>query len=299
LAAALAAVIVLAGALGQSSRPAGPPSSQPAAGPAASAPFVFIHTSDPELGPPDLPGTAKRLEQLAERANRIGAAFVLITGDLVRNGNHKAQLKALDDALKRFNMPVKAVPGNHDDLPAFRKRFGPEDGVFTYDNCVFVCLDSNDLSPARLSWLEQSLKSACQEPTAREGPPSRREGPPSAREGPFRQTPSAAARAHLFVAMHHPPEGDKRLDELFVRYGVEAVLCGHVHKTGQIPHQGYTTYFVSGTAKVRDGNGLRYRIFTVHPDRIEQQSVLLESPVEKVGPSRSISATRAPIGAAD
>ena len=266
LAAGLAVVMVLGYTL---ARPASRPATHPAAPVTQGAdsnefaPFVFIHAGDPELGSPDLPGTSKRFGQLAQRANSIGAAMVVIAGDLVRNGDKADQLRALDEALKTFKMPVRAVPGNHDDEAAFRKRFGPENSVFTVSNCDFVCVNSNDLSASALSWLEEALKLAV----------DRR-------------------RTHVFVVMHHPPEDDKAIGKLLSKYGVAAVLCGHLHKTGEAPHKGYVTYWVSGTAKFRDENGLRYNVFRVYKDRIEQESLPLEKDVGRMAPTSSMPASR-------
>jgi len=247
---------VLGCALAQpASRPATRPGA-PATLPASSkkfAPFVFIHAGDPELGSPDLAGTSKRFQRLAQRANTIGASLVVIAGDLIRHRGNADQLKALDAGLKAFKMPVRAVPGNHDHLAAFRQRFGPENSVFTFNNCDFACLNSNDHSPRVLSWLEGALKA-------------------SLRRG----------RTHVFVVMHHPPERESKMDELLGKYRVAAVLCGHLHRTGKALHKGYAAYWVSGTAKVRDEKGLRYNVFKVYKDRIEQESLPLEKEVGKI-----------------
>jgi 3',5'-cyclic AMP phosphodiesterase CpdA len=248
-----AVAVVLASTVAQQTSYSAPPSTVPLSQVAAEfAPFVFIHAGDPELGSPDLAGTSRRFGQLAKRANTIGAALVVIAGDLVHGGTDVDDLKALDEGLTAFKMPVRAVPGNHDNLAAFRKRFGPENSVFTFHNCDFVCLNSNDLSALAMAWLENALKA-------------------SVRRG----------RTHVFVAMHHPPQGNTAMDELFARHGVTAVLCGHLHKTGSATHRTYTTYWVSGTAKARDDEGLRYNVFTVHKDRIEQESLPLDKAISK------------------
>jgi 3',5'-cyclic AMP phosphodiesterase CpdA len=217
------------------------PSVQAAA--AEFTPFVFVHASDTELGSPDLAGTSRRFGQLAQRANALRAALVVLAGDLVHGGDDADELKALDEGLKAFKMPVRAVPGNHDNLAAFRKRFGPENSVFTLHNCDFVCLNSNELSAPTLTWLEDVLRASV-----------------------------GRGRTHVFVVMHHPPEDNAAMDRLFAKHGVSAVLCGHLHKTGSASHKTYTTYWVSGTAKARDDKGLQYNVFKVYKDRIEQES---------------------------
>jgi 3',5'-cyclic AMP phosphodiesterase CpdA len=251
-AAGLALIAALAcGAAEPSTRPAAlaplPPSGE-------FAPFVLVHGGDPELGSPDLPGTAERLTLFAQRANTVGADLVIIPGDLMHDPDHADQQQALDQSLAVFKMPVRAVPGNHDtNAEEYRKRFGTAQTTFAFRNCQFVCLDSNRPASSWLAWLEQSLQAARQ-----------------------------AGRTHIFVVLHHPPEGNAAVGELFTKYGVSAVLCGHTHTSGQAAHKGYTTYWTSGSAKVRDKNGLRYNVFKVYKDRIEQESVPLEKEVSKI-----------------
>ena len=221
-------------------------------------PFVFVHTSDPELGKPDLKGTSERFAQLAQRANQIGAAFVIVSGDLTRNCTTE-QLKAFDDILKQFKMPVRLLPGNHDEPEVYEKHFGKDHYVFTHGNCDFICLNSNllltpsDKTKEQWTWLEAALKEA------------RRQN-----------------RAHIFVVMHHPLAGLAKMNDLLVKYGVEAVLCGHEHTTQELPEKGYTVYVTPGTCKFRDKNGLGYRVFRVSKERIQQEFVPLEKDLADV-----------------
>lgn len=225
-------------------------------------PFVFIHAGDPELGSPDLKGTAERFALLGRRARALGAAFVLVAGDVTHDSSAE-QLAAFDAALKAFAMPVKVVRGNHDTADVFRKRFGEDHYVFTYRNCDFVCLNSDLLGSsgpdasregrAQWAWLEEAL--------AR----SRREG-----------------RTHVFLMMHHPGAGGAKMSALLAKYGVKVVLCGHTHTTEERPGDGFVTYVTPGTAKFRDKGGLGYRVFRIHRDRVEQAFVPLEKEVAKV-----------------
>ena len=252
--AALAAT--LARGDGAPSAPASGPASRPAGGTGEFAPFTFLHVGDPEHGSPDLPGTAERLRRLIARANRLKPAFLAMVGDLVHGGDNPAEWKAFDDALKLSKPPVFAVPGNHDDLKQFLKRFGQEYRAFTYNNCEFVFLNSQALTKQQLAWAEGVLRTARGE-----------------------------QRTHIIVVMHNPPEGNAKLSALLDKYNVEAVLCGHTHTTKQIAHKGRTTYIVSGTAKFRDSKGLTYGIVKVGRDKIEHQTVLLP-PAEADATSR-------------
>ncbi|MFB3891657.1 MAG: metallophosphoesterase [Phycisphaerae bacterium] len=240
------------------------PATRPASGPARFAPFVFIHGGDSELGSPDLPGTAKRLRLFIDQVNQLKPAFLVMAGDLVHGGTIPAELKALDDAFAACRVPIWPVPGNHDNLAQFRSRFGREYYALTHNNCEFVCLDTEDLSAPQVSWLEDTLKTA------------RRNG-----------------RTYILVVMHHPPEGNAALEALFDKYKVSAVFAGHLHKTIQTAHKTYTTYVVSGSAKVRDDRGLTYGIVRVGPDGIDYKVVpLLSAPAAASAPASVPAAVR-------
>jgi len=248
--AVLCAVLAAMIPRGQGAAKAPPaPATRPARGAATFAPFMFLHVGDPELGSPDLPGTASRLEALIDRANRLKPAFLVIAGDLVHGGKNAAELEALDKALRRCTVPVWAVAGNHDHLGSFRKRFGREYFAFTHNNCEFVCLHSGGLNAGQVAWLEDVLTSA------------RRN-----------------RRTHVIVVTHHAPGDKSRLTALLEKHGVAVVLCGHTHKTARKAHKGFTTYTVSGTAKVRDKKGLTYGVVKVGLDRVEHKALPVPTP---------------------
>ncbi|MDD4888434.1 MAG: metallophosphoesterase, partial [Phycisphaerae bacterium] len=170
-------------------------------------------------------------------------------GDLA-HGCTPAEFKALDDATARLAMPAIAVPGNHDmaDLGAFRKRFGTENAVYTLHNCDFICVNSEAIQPAVLGWLDRALVAS-----------------------------EANRRTHVFVVIHHPPGAGDAVDKVLAKHRVTAVLAGHLHTTGQSNRGGYVTYWVSGSAKVRDKNGLRYNVFTVTAEGIKCEPVLVDA----------------------
>jgi hypothetical protein len=57
--------------------------------PGVFAPFRFVHAGDPELGSPDLPGTARRLSVVVDRANALNTALVVFAG-------HRATVRLVD-----------------------------------------------------------------------------------------------------------------------------------------------------------------------------------------------------------
>ena len=160
-------------------------------------PFVFIHAGDTELGSPDLKGTVERFRLLAQRANAIGAELVVIAGDLMHDPGDE-QVAAFQECLKQFKMPVKVIPGNHDNPQLYEKNFGPRRYVLTHNNCDFVCLDSDDViahhDPADpkckelLGWLEEALGNA-----------------------------GRAKRTHTFVVMHHPIADQAPLEDVLAK----------------------------------------------------------------------------------
>ena len=224
-------------------------------------PFIFVLTGDPELGKPDVKSTAERFALLAKRAGAIKAALVVIPGDMTHDDTDE-EWKIIEDTLKQFTMPVKAVPGNHDKPESFAKHIGEDHYVFTLNNCDFVCLNTNltgalsgmsKKAKAQRAWFEKALKDARER-----------------------------RRTHTFVVMHHPVANDEPIRGLLVKYGVKVVLAGHRHMTEEIRGKGFVTYIAPGTARFRDEGGLGYRVFKVHQDRVEQEFVPLEKEVAAV-----------------
>lgn len=154
---------------------------------------------------------------------------VLLTGDLAENGRADEYAFILH-ALSQLDLPVFAVPGNHDSSPAMRAGLGrfmcaseTSHSCYVVDEfpLSLVGLDTTvagkacgALDAARLEWLEEAL--------------GQRAGRP------------------VLVFMHHPPfdtgirtmdacgllEGRERLAELIAWHGgVVGVVCGHVHRS--------------------------------------------------------------------
>jgi len=271
--------LALAGLLALAAfRAPGAPTTQPAAG--RFQPFFFIHAGDPQMGMAAIADCKKRFIALGEQANRLNAAFVIAAGDLVHTGRAE-EWQALEDALKTFRVPVKPVRGNHDPAEAWSRRFGQPNYVFAHNGCRFVVLDSNVLLRA-----------------ASDDDKRRAEELLAWADRQFRQ--AVADRApHVFLVMHHPPlgwlirglKGDEarpmsqplgRLMDMAGKAGVRAVLCGHIHMTGEFHVAGTDVYTVGGTAKAFDRTGFGYRVWKVFADHVEQQFVPLDKPLEKV-----------------
>ncbi len=152
----------------------------------ASDTFTFIHASDPHLGP-DVVG---RLARVGEIARARKAAFVIISGDLVRDamGATEADASALFQlylkTIATFPVPVRSALGNHDlfgidrdasgvgpDHPLYgkwmyRHFLGPDYYSFDFGKLHFVGLDAVDIvdrsyyghvGAGQLAWLERDL----------------------------------------------------------------------------------------------------------------------------------------------
>ena len=127
--------------------------------------FIFIHASDTHISPASL-GRSRRLRSLADS---IGPAFVLITGDLIRDALRVPEAEAtgyyelFQREIALFRMPVWTVPGNHELFgierhhslvsPAhplygrgmYRHYRGPDYYSFTYGGVHFVGLNTADV----------------------------------------------------------------------------------------------------------------------------------------------------------
>jgi hypothetical protein len=156
----------------------------------ASAPtqrsFTFVHASDTHISEQSAP----RTRRLREMVDSLHPAFVLITGDLVRDALRVGETEARGyyDLFSRersaFRAPVYTVPGNHEIFgierqlskvepshPLFgkamyRSYFGPDYYSFNVGGVHFVGLNTVDIHDGwyhghvdslQLRWLERDL----------------------------------------------------------------------------------------------------------------------------------------------
>jgi len=203
---------------------------------------LLAHITDTHILPPGevLYGeidTAQHLADTVQEINRMKPVpdVVMVTGDLVENGQDDAYLHFID-LIKPLEMPVLVIPGNHDD-PAIMADifsgtpyFPASDETFQYavEDFPFRILALNshcegtelpELGDSRLNWLQQQLE-ASDKPT--------------------------------LIALHHPPmttgielidmggsEWFQGLESLLAKHPqVGLVICGHCHADlyGHIAH---------------------------------------------------------------
>ncbi len=148
--------------------------------------FTFLHASDTHLSEKSLP----RIRRLREIVEQQKPAFVLLTGDLVRDALRVPEAVAsgyyalVVAELQRFPVPVFTVPGNHElfgierhlslvsrDHPLYGRKMyrhflGPDYYSFTRGGIHFVGIDSVDfddlwyyghVDATQLAWLEKDL----------------------------------------------------------------------------------------------------------------------------------------------
>jgi Icc protein len=162
--------------------------------------------------------------------------LVLLSGDLVDKGTND-EYAMLSRLLAALEVPVLAIPGNHDEREAFRRAFagvswlpeaGPVDYVAGDRGAVrIVALDvtlpglhHGAVSEAGAAWLDRMLAAEPQRPT--------------------------------IIMMHQPPfdtgvpyldlyscRDGRRLAEVVARHPqVERIVCGHVHRFMQVEFSG-------------------------------------------------------------
>lgn len=148
--------------------------------------FTFIHASDTHLSPAVL----ARTQQFRALADSLNPAFVIITGDLVKDALRVGETEATGyyelfrHEVASFKSPVWTVPGNHENFgiergkskvsathPLYGRNMyhyyqGPDYYSFTYGGVHFVGLNTVDIDDQwyyghvdslQLAWLERDL----------------------------------------------------------------------------------------------------------------------------------------------
>jgi 3',5'-cyclic-AMP phosphodiesterase len=211
------------------------------------APFVLIQLTDIHAGATWGPADPMiRLEAalgaIAMLSTPVDA--VVITGDLAENGLD-AEYEQVLELVGALDLPVYALPGNHDDRDRLRRRFGisgfdgaPVQYTAELGPLRLVCMDSTlpghdrgELDQQRLEWLDRELAAAPDTPT--------------------------------MLAMHHPPfvtgmpgfdriglpGGDRSaLSTVIERHPqILTIVAGHIHTTSVGAIAGHPAVTVPGT----------------------------------------------------
>lgn len=211
----------------------------------ARASLAFAAIGDTGTGKPPQFEVAR---QMAAYRERVRFDFVLMLGDNLYTRSTPAAFR------ERFEKPYQellqasvkfyAVLGNHDVLGGGEAQIryekfnmsGRRYYSFTKGEGLveFFALDSNNLSRAQTSWLEEKLKSS------------------------VARWKVAFLHHSLFSSSRMHSEYDEmreQLTPLFVRYGVNAVFAGHSHVYERVKPQQGVHYFTQGASgKIRIGD---------------------------------------------
>ncbi|HEV8366137.1 MAG TPA: metallophosphoesterase [Gemmatimonadaceae bacterium] len=149
--------------------------------------FSFVHASDTHISPESAP----RMRRLKALVDSLRPAFVLISGDLVRDALRTPESEARGyydlfvHELESFTVPVFTVPGNHEifgierhrslvspEHPLYGKRFyrsvlGPNYYSFEYGGVHFMGLDTVDyddlwyyghVDSLQMAWIKRDVE---------------------------------------------------------------------------------------------------------------------------------------------
>ncbi len=225
---------------------------------------LFAQPDQKLLGLTTADSLAAVVEQIARLSPRPDLA--LLTGDLSQDGS-LASYQHLLDQLRKLDLPLYWLPGNHDDLTAMQAGLSAPrcsgSQSFAVGGWQFLLLNSQvagkvygELRAESLDWLEQALQ---------------------------------ATSCPTLVALHHPPfaiesnwldkSGLRNPQALFAvldRYPqVKLVVCGHIHQEFSYQRRD-VTYLSSPSTGVQfqpkssifalDQNLPGFRQFTLYPD---------------------------------
>lgn len=207
--------------------------------------MLIAQLSDPHVRPPGelYQGVVDSNAQFAAAIAHVNALdprpdLVLLSGDLVDHG-HAEEYAMLWRLLADLAVPVRAIPGNHDEREAFRRAFAGQGWLPANGPVDYV---AGDLGPVRIVALDVTL-------------PGLHHGVVSEKGAAWLDgVLSAEPERPTIVMMHQPPfdtgipymdpyscrEGH-RLAEVLARHPqVERLLCGHVHRLMQLRFGGTT-----------------------------------------------------------
>ena len=148
--------------------------------------FSFVHASDTHISP----ASVERTRRLGALVDSLSPAFLIITGDLVRDALRVGEPEATSyyelftRVTSAFRTPIWTVPGNHENFGIerdtshvsatnplygrgmYHKYFGPDYYSFNYGGVHFVGLNTADIydqwyyghvDSLQLAWLERDL----------------------------------------------------------------------------------------------------------------------------------------------
>jgi 3',5'-cyclic AMP phosphodiesterase CpdA len=130
-------------------------------------PFSFFIASDTHLGRKESQGPERQWLQALDEMRSLPGDFILHLGDIVDQGR-VAQYPIFQASLATWGKPCYAIPGNHDEIPAFRQHVRQEVDTAIDHRGVRILLLNNArrdshlgfLDPEQLRWLATQLAEA-------------------------------------------------------------------------------------------------------------------------------------------
>jgi 3',5'-cyclic AMP phosphodiesterase CpdA len=116
-------------------------------------PFSFFIASDTHLGRRDSQAPEHQWRQALDEMQSRPGDFILHLGDIVDQGR-VAQYAIFQDSLATAGKPCYAIPGNHDELPAFRQYVRQEVDTAIDHRGVRLLLLNNARRDSHLGFLE-------------------------------------------------------------------------------------------------------------------------------------------------
>jgi len=234
--------------------------------------------SDPQFGMitanRDFEQETELFEKAIDRANRLGPAFVVITGDMVNEPGNEEQAREAQRIMQKIdqNTGLYLAAGNHDigDIPTkellrwYRNRFGKDRYSFDWGKHHFIVINSNIIHQGdnvpqerdkQLDWLKRDLAQAYEK-----------------------------AEVSIIIFMHHPlflidsDEEDQYFNiprqvrkvylSLFQQYEVKAVFSGHTHQNS-LAVDGQMEMVITGSVGMPLGQSYSgFRLVEVFPDHL-------------------------------
>ena len=244
---------------------------------APARPFFFVQMTDPQLGFKEKDGFEQGLALLSETVdaiNRIRPDFVVVTGDMTNNRFNEAQWAAYREQMDRIDksIPVWHIPGNHDlkpreegDVDHYLSRFGYERFSFRHKGSAFIGINSCYLKDKcfeqekeQCVWMLSELR-------------------------------KARKARHIFLFTHCPVIKSDPLEaedyfnfqepyrsfyfDVCERYGVDAVISGHLHRSRYCDYKG-VQYITASASGLPLGDGISgINIITVDKNGFSTQFV--------------------------
>lgn len=197
-----------------------------------------------------------------QQINLLQPEFVMSVGDLIEGSGkmetNRQQWAEFNGFVKQLQMPFFYVPGNHDGANAalaetWKEAYGRRAYYFSYKNCLFVCMNTNDegtddakvdanYRKPRISKPQQGMLDAA---LARHPMPR-----------------------HVFLFLHHPIWNAKDLEtngwlEVEKKLADKAytAFCGHVHVFKKYIRNGRNHYQLATTGGGSSMRGAEYGEF--------------------------------------